>query len=120
MRLTTALANPAVIQHALNARARGRLQDSPGLARLLTWPLIILIPDISGSGMLRLDVSSQIELNLSDTSFPDGELDVVYRFQKFEQNGRRLYCSYQLDSNFRLFKFSQLDLKNFIKLIVRH
>ena len=35
-----------------------------------------------------------------DTSFPDRELDVVYRLQKFKQNGRRLYCSYQLDSKF--------------------
>ena len=31
--------------------------------------------------------------HLSDTSFPDGELHVVYRFQKFKQNGRLLYCS---------------------------
>ena len=37
---------------------------------------------------------------VSGTSFPDGELDIVYRLQKFKQNGRRLYCSYQLDSNF--------------------
>ena len=43
--------------------------------------------------------------HLSGTSFPDGELDVVYRLQKFKQNGRRLYCSYQLDSNFQFFIF---------------
>ena len=43
--------------------------------------------------------------HLSDTSFADGDLDfyVVYRLQKFKQNGR---CSYQIDSNFLLFIFS--------------
>ena len=37
--------------------------------------------------------------HMSDTSFPNGQLDVVYILQKFKQNGRRLYCSYHLDSN---------------------
>ena len=50
--------------------------------------------------------------HLSGTPFPDGELDVVYRYQKFKQNGRLLYCSYQLDSNFQLFIFFLRDLKN--------
>ena len=35
-----------------------------------------------------------------------GGAGCCYRLQKFEQNGRRLYCSYQLNSNFQLFIFS--------------
>ena len=58
--------------------------------------------------------------HLSGTSFPDGELDVVYWLQKFKQNGHRLYCSYQLDSNFHLFIFSWRDLKNLITVVAIH
>ena len=56
---------------------------------------------------------------MSDTSFPDGELDVVYRLQKFEQNERCLYCSLQLDWNFQLLIFSNRDLKNVLKVAVQ-
>ena len=52
--------------------------------------------------------------------FPDGELDVVYRLQKFKQNSRHLYCSYQLDSNFQLFIFCWLDLKNLLTVAAIH
>ena len=57
---------------------------------------------------------------MSGTSFPDGELSVVKRLQKFKQNGRRLYCSYQLDSNFQLFIFSWRDLKNLLTMAAIH
>ena len=40
--------------------------------------------------------------SLSDTSLLDRELDVVYRLEKFKQNGGRLYFLYQLDSNLLL------------------
>ena len=42
------------------------------------------------------------------------------RLQKLKQNGRLLYCSYQLDSNFSLFIFSWRDLKNLLTVAVIH
>ena len=42
-----------------------------------------------------------------------------YRAQKFKQNGRRLYCSYQLDSNFHLFIFSWCDLKKLFTMAAK-
>ena len=39
------------------------------------------------------------------------ELDVVYRLQKFKQNGRRLYCSNQLIRIFNFLYFPNVTLK---------
>ena len=64
--------------------------------------------------------TNYLDGHLSGTPFPDGELDVVYRLQKIKQNGRLLYCSYQLVSNFQLFIFSWRDLKNLLTVAVIH
>ena len=62
----------------------------------------------------------RLDGHLSGTPFPDGELDVVFRLRKFKENGRLLYCSYQLDSNFQLLIFSWRDLENLLTVAAIH